>query len=169
MTILQVGLLFIGVVVLLGFLCWCVIKAERKFPTDKYDERQLLARGRAYRLCFWIGFAYDLFVMVHAISRGWESSYILFFFGLSLRAMTFHLYCLFTGSALPLAEKPTISTVGYAGLALMNFARLLKADIHSPLTFAREDTQIWLGLSMGVVFASLSIMHLLSRLRQEKE
>ncbi len=169
MTVIQVGLLLIGAVITLGILCWGVIKVEKAFPSEKYDERQLLARGRAYRVSFWMGFLYDMFVLLFAITKGGESAYVLFFLGLSLRAMVFHLYCLLTGAALPMSEKPAITIGCYAVMALMYMTRFMELDFGTELTFAREDSRIWLSLIMSVFFSSLSVLHLINFLRDRKE
>ena len=170
MTIWQGLLLSLGVLLGLIMLCIAVIFLERKFPSEKYDERQKIARGNAYRVGFGVSAVYYLViltVMVRQVdSPKTVEPYLLIFGGLLLQAMVMHIYCILTHAALPLSEKPWIAVASYLFCGALYLAT---SDWSAPLTFVGYGSHRWTGLWMCVFFFALAVMHIVSLLRREKE
>ena len=62
--------LLLGILALLVAVCLGVVWLERRFPGKKFDERQKIARGNAYRLSSWVGNVYFLVIlaiMIHIV------------------------------------------------------------------------------------------------------
>lgn len=170
MTIWQ-GLLFtLGVLSTLVLICAAVIFLERKYPSEKYDERQKIARGNAYRVSFWVGAVYYLAVIAILIqqvdSPKTVEPYLLIFCGFVLQVMVMHIYCIFTHAALPLSEKPGVAVVSYLVCGVLY---LVTNDFSAPLTFVGYESRRWTGLWLCVSFFALGVMHIISLLRREKE
>ena len=111
----------IAAIVVAGVLA---VYLERHFPTDKYDERQKIARGNAYRFSHWTGMVYYFGLLVYFIFHTGKQEWILepfvlIMIGILLQLQSFHIYCIMTHSALPLGEKPLPTIVGYVVLGIL--------------------------------------------------
>lgn len=173
MSVMNALLLMCVFTVVLMAFCAGVIWLEKKYPSENYDERQKQARGNAYRFSFWMGLAYYFVLTLVAIwNRPWDNSvvdlYLLLSFGLTIQAISFHIYCFFTHAALPLSENPKVSIVGYALLAGLNLVQFI--GYHSiELSFGGESSNKWVNLMTGFLFLVLTLLHLFQQLRDRGE
>ena len=155
--------------------CRLMICLERNFPSEKYDERQKIARGNAYRFSHWIGMIYYIGLMAYFVFHTGKSEWMLQPFclvaiGILLQLLGFHIYCLMTHSALPLGEKPVPTILYYCFMGSVYLA--LYFFQHVP-----EDTVGLTGemsfnlfrLLISLSFFSLAVLHLIAHLRKEKE
>ena len=163
------GLVLLGIVL----LCFGAVWMEKNFTTERYDERQQLARMRGYRLSFFVGILFMLvamsFMVYQVDSEKTVEPYLLVYFGLMLQATVFHFYCLLNHAALPFSEKPVVPIVCYAFIGLMDFFAFKNAVERWPLTFVGHGTTGWNSLVQMFFWFSLAAMYLIQVLRREKE
>lgn len=172
MTILNTLLISFGVIVALVLLCMLVVWLEKHGPEGDYDERQRLARGNAYRISFFFGVAYTFFLVFYLDSSAGASLAVspstLLWFGLIMEWMVFNIYCLLTRAALPFSGSPILTSAGYGLCALFNLVFCLSYS-NRPEYLRNGDTFIIPHFFMGVCFASLAVMYLISAFWKEKE
>lgn len=170
MSIMNAILVTIGALAMILFFCAIVIFIERRFPSERYDERQKQARGNAYRLSFWTGMVYYLVVMTVLTFRIGKDiqiePFLLIFGGLMVQVMVSHFYSILTNSALPLSEKPGIAVLAFLFCGILQLA---SHDYTHPIPFVGQGSQAWVTLLTGVSFLILALLHLISILRREKE
>lgn len=155
--------------------CAFAVYLERNFPSEKFDERQKIARGNAYRFCHWVGLIYYFGLMVyftfHTGKDEWPlEPFLLLVIGILIQLQSFHIYCVMTHCALPLGEKPMPTIIGYLVLGTMWLAMYFGQYIP-------EDTPYLSGagsmnlfrLLTALDFYALAAMHLIGLLRKEKE
>lgn len=170
MSVMNAILMTIGALAMILIFCAVVIAVERKFPSERYDERQKQSRGNSYRLSFWTGAVYYLAVMAFLIFREEKEPliepYLLIFVGLLLQVMVAHFYSILTHSALPLSEKPGMAVLSYLFCGIL---QLTCYDYTPPIPLVGQGSQEWVTLLVGVSFLTLALLHLISILRREKE
>ena len=167
--------LFVSVIALIVLACVPAVYAGRNFASKKFDERQQIDRGHAYRFSWWVGMVYyfglAVYFIFHAGKQGWIlEPYLLLFIGILIQLQSFHIYCIMTHSSLPLSEKPIGSITGYFLLGGLYLAQYY-------LQYIPEDTPYLTGAqSMNLLrllgaldFFALAVMHLIAHLRKEKE
>lgn len=172
MTILNTLLISFGVIAVLVLLCMLVVWLEKHGPEGDYDERQRLARGNAYRISFFFGVAYIFFLVCYLdISDSTvlpETLSTLLTVGILVELMVFHIYCLLTRAALPFSGSPILTSASYGLCALFNLVSYLSYS-NRPGYLRNEDTFNILHLLLGICFASLAVMYLISAFWKEKE
>ena len=160
----------VGILLFLVLLCMAAIWMERKFPSEKYDERQKNARGYAYRLSFWVGAIYYLVliaIMIRQVDRPKTvEPYLMIFWGFLLQVMAMHIYCILTHASLPLSEKPGVSIICYLFCGIFYS---LTNDLSAPLSLVGQENSTWTGITMSVSFFALALMHLIQYFRDRKE
>ena len=162
--------LLLGILALLVAVCLGVVWLERRFPGKKFDERQKIARGNAYRLSSWVGNVY--FLVILAIMIRWPDltrfvePYLLIFLGLELEVMVMHIYCIITHASLPFSEKPAVTIYSYLFIGVLY---LTMVDFSRPLELVGYDCNRLIWLSLGLLFLAVAVMHILSLLHREKE
>ena len=170
MSVMNAVMVTIGVLAAMLIFCAVVIFIERRFPSERYDERQKQSRGNAYRISFWTGAVYYLVVMTFLIFRvGKEppiEPFLLVFGGLLMQVMVSHFYSILTHSALPLSEKPGIAVLAYLFCGIL---QLVSHDYNQPIPLVGQGSQEWVTLLVGVSFLTLALLHLISILGREKE
>ena len=170
MTTLQGIGIMLGLLLALVLICIAVIWLERKFPSEKYDERQKQARGNAHRVSFTLGMVYYLVILAIMIRQVDQPKivepYLLLFMGILLQVMTVHIYCILTHAALPLSEKPGLAVGSYLLCAICH---LLSNDFTKPMPFVGRGSERWVWLAGMISFFALAIMHGISLMRREKE
>ena len=168
-------LLTVAVIALIVAACALAVYVGRNFPSEKYDERQMIDRGNAYRFSHWIGLIYYFGLLVYFVFRIGKKDWVLEPFllvaiGILIQLQSFHIYCLMTHSALPLGEKPVPTIIGNFLLGGLYLAQYF-------LQYIPEDTP-WLSgaqsmnlfrLLISFDFFALAVMHLIAHLRKEKE
>lgn len=170
MTILSGTLLVVGAILVLAALCWGIRWLEREVPLERYDERQNLARGNAYRISFWVGMVWYVATIFCVMSEAMPvDGWLLIFVGLMLQIMVFHIYCLLSSAALPLSQKPVPTIIIYCifGAGQAMDVCFYASSLGTPLT--GRGSNVWAHLVGAVCFFSLAIMHLISLLWKEKE
>lgn len=170
MSVMKFLLFSLGVLILLGGVCLSAVWLERRFPGKRFDERQKIARGNAYRLASWVGNVY--FLVILAIMLRWPDlsryvePYLLIFLGLELEVMVMHIYCIITHASLPLSEKPGMAVGSYLFIGALYLTMI---DFSQPLKLVGYGSNRVTWLSLGVSFLALAAMHILSLLHREKE
>ena len=163
----------IGIIVGLALLCFAALWLGKKFPDERYDERQKIARGNAYRFAFWVGAPCYLGVLascIWAVDTGPAvEPYLLLYLAMAIQGIAFHMYCFVTRSAMPFGEKPLSMTICYAGLSFLQLFDFFRMDVKEVLPLLGRGTSVWTKLILGIFFGCLSVMFLLSVLIKEKE
>ena len=167
--------LFAIVIALIVLACVLAVYVGRNFPSKKYDERQQIDRGHAYRFSWWISMVYYFGLAVYFIFRNGKGEwmlepFLLLFIGILIQLQSFHIYCLMTHSALPLGEKPFATISGNFMLGILYLVQYY-------FQYIPEDTPYFSGaksmnlfrLLIALDFFSLAVMHLIAYLRKEKE
>lgn len=174
---MHIGLvLFLSVIIIAVVVAACAVAVylERNFPSKKFDERQHVARGNAYRVSFWVGFAYYLVLIPYLVMGTYQEwivePFLLVVIGFILQMLSFHIYCVMTHSALPLGEKPVPTIISYFLLGISYLAQylLLKGEGNT-VGFSGYESIDGLRLVISVGFLALALIHLIAHLRKEKE
>ena len=175
MSIGLVVFLFAVVITFIVMACLLAVYVERHFPSEKFDERQKIARGNAYRFCHWVGLVYYFGLMVyftfHTGKAEWPlEPFLLLVIGILIQLQSFHIYCVMTHCALPLGEKPMPTIIGYLVLGTMwlamYFGQYIPED--TPYLSGAESMNLF-RLLIALDFYALAGLHLISLLRKEKE
>jgi len=167
--------LFAIVIALIAVAGVLAVYVSRHFPTDKYDERQQISRGNAYRFSHWVGMVYYFGLLVYFTLHTGKSEwvlepFVLIMIGILIQLQSFHIYCLMTHSALPLGEKPLTTIIGYfvlGGLYLVQYYGLYIPNDTPWLTGANSYNLLRLLIALD--FFALAAMHLIRLLWKEKE
>ena len=105
-------------VAMVGYL----LKKAGKGPVFKYDERQELRRGKAFKYGFVTLLVYDL-VMGAAYSDGWPKwcdTLVFQCIGIGIALLVFASYCIWNDAYLSLTEQPKKVTALLAVALLLN-------------------------------------------------
>ena len=154
--------------------CAFTVYLERNFPSEKFDERQKIARGDAYRFCHWVGLVYYFGLMIYFIfhtgKTGWHAEpFVLLFIGILIQLQSFHIYCVMTHSALPLGEKPMPTIIGYLVLGTMWFVTYFALYVPENGGLTGAASYNLFRLLIALDFYALAAMHLIGLLWKEKE
>lgn len=156
-----IGMFILTVIVLAALfgLCHLAVKLQRDFPSEKYDERQKIARGEGYRLAFWTGLVYSVVILIIIGFERLDSDAVvaLITSGILVQAMVLHFYGFLTHSALPLGEKPMVSVVCFSIMGVMYLAEYF---------FLYPS---WYQIVYGMCFLTIALLHLITHLRRDKE
>lgn len=174
---MSVGLilfLYAMVVALLMIVCALAIHWEHNSSSEKFDERQKIARGNAYCFSWWIGMAYYFALMTYFVFHTGKSDWVLqpfllIIIGILLQLQSFHIYCLMTHSALPLGEKPLPTIVGYFFLGGLYLLQYFWQYIPENVGYAGAGSMNLFRLLLAADFFSLAVLHLIAFLRDRKE
>ncbi len=167
-TIVIILLLLLGNVL----LCFAAVWFEKKFPGRQYDERQILARSKAHRLAYWVGFVYYMVVVMILIYQveGTKTvePYLLVLGGVFLQELVIHTYCLITHAALPLSQNPAPTI---AGFIFMGITHILTFWVHykryGTILTVGQSTIVYVYLITGIGFLYLALLHLIQALRKD--
>lgn len=175
MSVGIVVLLFLAVIALIVIVGAFAVYAGRSVTSTKFDERQQIARGHAYRFSWYVGMAYYFGLATYFVFRTGKSEWIiepflLLFIGVMIQLQSFHIYCIMTHSALPLGEKPIGSILGYFLLGGLYLAQYFLQYIpeNTPWVTGAGSMNLF-RLLISLDFFTLAVLHLISILRKEKE
>ena len=163
------------VILVIAGACALTVFLEREFPSEKYDERQKLARGNAYRFSFLISVVYYLVLMIVFLMNNGKLEWTVqpfawVFIGILIQLQSFHIYCLMTHCALPLGSKPIPAILCYflmGGVYLAQyFLQYIPGDV---VGFTGAYSFNLFRLLVALDFFSLAVLHLIAFLRKEKE
>ena len=154
--------------------CAFTVYLERNFPSEKFDERQKIARGNAYRFCHWVGLVYYFGLMVyftfHTGKAEWPlEPFLLLVIGILIQLQSFHIYCVMTHCALPLGEKPMPTIIGYLVLGTMWLAMYFGQYVPEDVGLTGAGSYNLFRLLTALDFYALAALHLIGLLRKEKE
>ena len=173
MSILQVTGMIVGALALVMALCAAAVWLEKKFPGKEYDERQKFAKGRGYRLSFWVGMVYFLAVAVVLIGQvdGEKTvePYLLVMIGLILQVMVDHTYCLFTHSALPLSQNRVVAVLGYMVCGTLQLTQFSIWSNRDGFALVGHGSSAWIWLIAGCYFFYIAVLHVIQALLDRKE
>lgn len=173
MNIVTVLGVILGVLVGIILLCLGCIWIEKHHPSDEYDERQKLVRGRASSLSLVIGLLYlvGILVVLNNQIDGEKTvePYLLVTVGILLMAMVDHTYCLLGNAALPLSQKPIWAIAGYTAMGIRCLWRFSWGMELFTLSLSGDGSKPLPYLLMGVTAFYLALMHIIQFLRDRKE
>ena len=175
---MSVGLVLLFTAVAIVFIaigCVLTIYVGRNFPTEKFDERQKINRGDAYRFSHWMGiidyFGLLVYFVFHTGKAEWAiEPFVLLFIGILIQLQSFHIYCLMTHSALPLGEKPIPMIVSYTMLGGIYLAQYYLQYIpENTVGLTGAESMNLFRLLLAFDFFALALLHLIAYLRKERE
>ena len=174
MSVGIVVLLFVAVIAFIVLAGVLAVYVGRNMPSEKFDERQKIARGDAYRFCHWVGLVYYFGLMIYFIfhtgKTGWHAEpFVLLFIGILIQLQSFHIYCVMTHSALPLGEKPMPTIIGYLVLGTMWFVTYFAQYVPENVGLTGAASYNLFRLLIALDFYALAAMHLIGLLWKEKE
>ncbi len=170
MIILYGILAMLAVVAAICGICFVMIWWERRHPSKNYDERQQLARGKAYRVGFYVSAVWYMIALLYILFDGDTDGMILIIFmGFWTQALAFHIYCLLTHAALPWSQKPVSTIVSYGILSGFYAINIWAAQGIDSRWTDKPPVNTFLQLSLAVGFGALATMHLIQYLREKKE
>lgn len=173
MATIQVIGIIVGVLVFVIALCAATVWMEKKFPGKEYDERQKVARGRGYRLSFWVGFAYFVgvvFILLQQVDgEKTVEPYLLVLIGLMLQGVVEHTYCLFTHAALPLSQNRWGTVFGYVTCGLLQFLQFHIWKSRDGFALVGHGSAAWIWLIAGCCIFYLTALHVIQALWERKE
>lgn len=165
-----VALIFAGIML----LCLGALWLEKRFPSEQFDERQLMSRGKACGLGLSVGSVYfvtALAIMVKQVDgEKWIEPYLLVFFGVMLQTMVMSTYGVLTHSYLSFQQKPIISIVGFGfcgAMQLITFSSHWRE--YGGLHLVGHGSFAWVPLIAGSCFLYLAAVLLVQYLFREKE
>ena len=170
--------LFAVVIAIIVLGCVLAVYVAKNLTTDRYDERQQIDRGNAYRFSHWVGMVYYFGLLIYMIFHNGNDEWILepfllIMIGILIQLQSFHIYCLMTHSALPLGEKPLSAVVSYTMLGIMYLIQYIYQYIPEDAVAAAGLTGAGsfnlMRLLISLSFFSLAVLHLIAHLRKEKE
>lgn len=178
MSVGIVVLLYVAVLAAIGLAGVLAVYVGRNFHSEKYDERQQIDRGNAYRFSWWVGMVYYFGLLTYFVFHTGKGEwllepFLLVMIGIMIQLQSFHMYCLMTHSALPLGEKPMPTVISYCllgGLYLVQYIyQYIPKDVASAAGLVGAGSMNLLRLLISLDFFSLAVMHLIAALRKEKE
>ncbi len=169
MLILYGVLAMLAVIAAIIGLCLLIIWWEKRHPSQNYDERQSMERGKAYRLSTWVGLVYFLVVVELQINEIQVEGYLLTMGGLMLMLTSFMVYGFLTNSYLTLTQRPLGTAICFLLLgAMQTFNFALRNDM-VPLSFTGRGAFSWAMLMLAVVYFTTGIGYLILALGREKD
>lgn len=159
-------------------VCLLSLYFEKHSINKEYDERQELAQGKAYRLAFLVLQIYLLAVLIVEVAVGleWISIQLVVLTGFMLGTFTYDTYCMLTDAGMPLREKTEKSALLNAVMAVAWFVMFfgylnlyLGLDESLGLSLTGKDSNHWIRLYLGVMYAYKALSCLVQYLRNKKE
>ena len=173
MNLLPVFAVVLGIFGAIIALCAFAVYLEKHFPSDTFDERQKLSRGRAYRLSNFVSYLYFAVIAIYLLRQvdGEKSvePYLLVYFGLMLQAMVDHTYCLMTHSALPLTQKRSMAIFSYLFSGAIFTTMFFMHQKQYGISFVGHGTSALLFLMTGICFLYLVLIHIIQLILERKE
>lgn len=173
MSMLQVTGIIIGVLASVIVLCAVAVLVEKRFPGETFDERQKIARGRGYRLGFWVGILYYVGIALVLVGQvdGEKTvePFLLVLMGIILQAMVNHTYCLMTHSALPLSQSRIWAIFGYVVCGTLQFCSFRIWSVRDGFALVGHGTAAWGALIAGCCFFYLAVLHIIQIALEWKE
>lgn len=177
MSVVLVAFLYAVVIAAVVAFCLVAVYLERNIPSEKYDERQKIARGNAYRVSFLLSMVYNIFLIFYfTLGTGrtewFLEPFLLITIGFLIQIDSFHIYCVLTGCALPLGEKPKTSIISYAiagAFYLAQYYLLYIPENVEGVSDSGSRSMNLFRLLISFSFFSLAVLHLISCLRKEEE
>lgn len=116
-----VGILAVAVV---SFIIGLIFKRKGILGENNFDERQELARGKAYKAAFWVLVLYLCITnLLNAVFEfNWSDNFTGAMIGICLSFSVFAVNCILNDAYLSLKEKPRNIIVLLGFVALLNFA-----------------------------------------------
>lgn len=170
-----IGLLVLcGIFLLLVLYCRSFLKNWDRKRTEEiekgtyYDERQIIARGKASECVAGVGIIY--FLIVHWLLEGWEMEDVtpiiapssLIVGGVWMLIALFSLCCLMTDALLPLG-KYSFPAVLYIAVGVFNIIVVVWGDYRSGM-----HSGYWDNLIAGFAFLVIGVIHIIARSRSKR-
>ncbi len=179
MSMMHVLLGILGILAAVAGICGVSVWLGKRYGSERFDERQKIAKGEAYRVSFWVGFVYYGAVALYFIpqvnygqprTEPKIDGYLLVYLGLMLQIWILHIYDLMTDSVLPLGEKPLV----IAAADIMNGFLWLRSfeswnERYPGMQMTGEGGAKWIWLVSAVTSFLLAAVYLLSMLRRNRE
>ena len=153
---------FIGLVIgiLVGLAAVFVIGKifKKKRGPCKYDERQTLARGKAYKTGFWTFVGYLLLNgLLNAADIIWADTSTAAFLGLFLGIAVYAIVCILNDAYLPLKEKPGFYFAIFGLVIVVNLAVTI-LNFSDGTEFITDKMLNYHSLNAGIVIMFIAVI-----------
>lgn len=160
--------IFIGLIFVAIFLK--ITKKDGKMKC-KYDERQMLARGKGFKYGFFTLMLYDFIygVLDIAIEKPFVDSLVAMTIGVVLSIAVYVVYCIWKDAYISLNENPGRVLFSFAMIAIANFLIGIGSLIHGD---AIEDGVLnyrIVNLICAILFVVIFIAFLIKRMVSKAE
>lgn len=162
----------LGFILSLAILFLIAVLMKKKNGTGKYDERQELARGKAYKYAFFVLMIYSclngLFNLISGIN--WSDTISGNFIGICLSVTVFACVCLFKDAYFSVREKPGFYISLFSIIAIVNIAagviNLLEKD-NAVITDGQLNYHS-INLIVGIMFIIILVAAVIKLLNDKK-
>ena len=117
---------FVAGLILVALIAFVIRALDKKNnrPAKKFDERQQLLRGRAYKSAFWVLVAYVVFNGFFTLATGieWADLMTGTFTGILLSLTVFIVACIKNDSYFPINQRPKLFNVIFTLGLVVNLA-----------------------------------------------
>lgn len=143
----------------------------KKWGPCKYDERQMLARGKAYRAAFWTLVVYlclDGLLTLGSEVR-WANVFVVYYIGIGLALEVYAVICILNDAYFPLKEKPGFYLT-FFGVIIVWSAAVSLSDFLNGKPFVTDGMLNYRIINpvIVVVFAGIFITLLARRLAEKR-
>ena len=161
MTFYAALLVVIGVAAALFGGCTLLVWLEKKVPPKQFDERQQIARGKAYKwawltgLCYFLVIAFADLVLPSGVQ---VDLFLLIMIGLTLEAFVCECYCCLHDAYLPLTRSPKANIImlyvmtGIYLLNAVNWVDRMAVTIEEGRFIKRNFGEVMLGVTGDSAF-----------------
>lgn len=158
---LSISLVFGLIIILIAKL----IRHKTKGSWCYYDERQLMAQGKAYKYSFLFCIAYFLaFACFQGVTKEqWIDNFEGIFFGIILSVFIFAVYAIWKDAYISIQESPKKYIGIFGALSVLNLIPCVSKLIHRE---ALEENR--LNLLLGLVMLTALVVMVLKQHRDKK-
>lgn len=162
-------LLMAGAVILIFGICALCLWIEKRFPSEKYDERQTVDRCKGYRFAFFVGLFYFIGVFFYIMETDVPSdvSGSLVLVGLTVMLMAQEFYCVLTNAAIDRWMSPANAMVGYFLFGATQLGLALYRLLAESWRF-KNTTWLYAYMFMAVGVIGIGVVHLVQYLRNKE-
>lgn len=184
-ALLLVVMIAIAVLAVCAMLAW----VEKKKTPKQFDERQQIARGKAYKwacvtgLCYFIAIALLDLVLPSGVQA---DLFLLIMIGITLAVFVCECYCCFHDAYLPLSKSPKANIIMLYALAAMYLLQAVNQVSRLRVSFTEEGLKVvdfgevmlnatgdssvvWGFLMVAVMSATIATVELVRYLRSKAE
>ncbi len=159
-------------VCIVGFLIYYIKTGMTKKYNKQYDERQMLARGQAYHIGYFVLLFYILFLSIADSLFPKANIYnpVWIFLGICLSLGVFGFVCIIKDAYVSLVETPKKVIIFLVQVGLLNvFIGLMECESHDVSIIENGKPQIYMvNFMCGILMFFLAIVLIVKQIYENK-